>query len=110
MPKVTETEMEIRRKYLKAPTVEEIKSFIKELKVTYSQFEVYYNIPPGTLKQVFIRARKLPVKYWPIIYERIIPTYGLKYTKKQAKIKKIKDTKRVNVKEVPDNVGRLNNL
>lgn len=110
MPKVTETEMEIRRKYLKAPTAQEVKDFLKELDVSYPQFETFYDIPKSLISQVVIGVKPLPVKYWPIIYERIVPTYGVKYTKRQKKIKKNKSTKIATVKEVPDNVGRLNNL
>lgn len=73
------SEIEIRKKYLKAPSYDQIFGFIDELGVSYSQFERYYLIPYGVIRHVKRGVRNLPIKFWPIIYERIVPQYGMKY-------------------------------
>jgi hypothetical protein len=107
-----ETELEIKTKYLKAPSNEEIRGFIKELGVGVIQFERFYNIPKRTLILVLGGHRGLPVKYWPIFYERKVPTYGLNWVKSNKKKVKSNKKKRVtpNVtgKDVQDD--RLNKL
>lgn len=70
---------EIKQKYLKPPTHEQIFGFIKELGVSQTHFELYFQIPYGIIRQVKCGARPLPVTLWPIFYERIVPQYGLKH-------------------------------
>lgn len=73
---LAELARENRKKYLKAPTWEQIESFINELETSVNQFEGFYDIPTNTLNQVKSGARKLPSAYWGIIYAKIKPAYG----------------------------------
>lgn len=65
-----------RTKYLKAPTLEQVESFITKLKVSGAQFERFYGIPDGTIRQIKLNKRSLPAKFWHIIYEQVKPAYG----------------------------------
>lgn len=76
MGRYDELELQNKKTYLKPPTVEQINSFIKELNVTAAQFENFYSIPKGTIKVVRTGFRKLPPRWWNVVYERIVPTYG----------------------------------
>lgn len=107
---MTEIEREIKEKYLKAPTLEEVKEFISYLGVTVAQFEVYYGIPKGVVYLVMFGERNLPVKFWPIIYERIVPTYGLKYTQRVQKAKKSSFTRKLTKEKAQINSKRLSDL
>lgn len=62
--------------YLHPPTVEQIEAFVKKCKVSYYRFESFFGIPKGTIKVVRAGQTPFPAKYWHIIYEEIIPTYG----------------------------------
>lgn len=91
------TDVEIRRRYFKPPTLEEIMDFINEQNVSCAQFERFYRIPKGIMKQVRIGNRDLPVKYWPIIYEKAVPKYGTSFKELNKIIfKKTGVTKKVN--------------
>lgn len=79
---------EIKQKYLKPPSHEEIFSFISELGVTYTQFERYYSIPYSVIRSIKCGNRHLPVKFWPIIYERIVPQYGIKFQRATKNVSK----------------------
>jgi len=68
-----------KSKYLKAPPIELVEAFIKELDVSEAQFERFYSIPQATVSKVRASQRKLPPAYWHIIYEKIRPIYGAKY-------------------------------
>lgn len=106
---MTEVE-EIKKKYLKSPTNDEIRNFIKEVGVGVIQFERFYNIPKRTLVLVLGGHRGLPAKYWPIFYERKIPSYGVgwvKSNKEQTKSKKARGVT-TQVTNIDDN--RLNEL
>jgi hypothetical protein len=71
-PKKDAVAYENERKYLISPSWEKIRSFIKqECKVTYAHFERFFGIPKNTLNLVRAGIRKLPSKYWHIIYEKI---------------------------------------
>jgi hypothetical protein len=109
---MTEVE-EIKKKYLKSPTNDEIRSFIKEVGVGVIQFERFYNIPKRTLILVLGGHRGLPAKYWPIFYERKIPSYGVGWSKSNnndGKPNKVKSVT-VNVTKIKDiNDDRLNKL
>lgn len=87
MCKETISDIEIRLKYLKPPTHEQIFGFIEELGVHTAQFERYYKMPTGILRQVKGGHKPLPVKYWPIFYQRIVPQYGIGY-QQELKFKK----------------------
>lgn len=88
------TNIEIREKYLKPPTHDQIFGFIGELGVSCLQFERYFFIPTGTLRGVSFGNRNLPVKFWPIFYERIVPQYGVKYELAKKEVKNKQKTKR----------------
>ena len=86
--KTTEFEKRIKEKYLKAPSVSEIREYIyDDLGINCAQFERFFDIPETTVKHVLQGRQNLPVKYWPLIYERKVPTYGRKYTKRKEKEK-----------------------
>lgn len=114
MPTVTPLELEIRSKYLKAPSPQEIREFIEKIGVSKSQFERYYDIPSGMMKKCANGHQPLPVKYWPIFYEGKVPSYGLKYTKKIKKQEKKAVLKKVpafNIDPKPViKIKRLNEL
>lgn len=74
---MTEIELHNLRKYLKAPTIEQVSSFIKELGVSDVQFERFYEMKIGTMKKLRSGYRNLPRKFWHFIYEKKVPTYGL---------------------------------
>ena len=65
------------KKYLKAPSIEEISAFIDELGVTDLQFERFYEIPYRTMGKVRNGQVNFPTRYWHFVYEKVIPTYGL---------------------------------
>jgi hypothetical protein len=105
--------LEIRKKYLKPPTPEEMIDFINEVGVGKTQFERFYNIPERTLVQAINGKRNLPVKFWPIFYERKIPAYGiewLKENKDKIKTEEKPITKPVTKKSQSDNIKRLTDL
>lgn len=76
-------------KYLRAPDLEQIMAFVKELKVKARQFERFYGIPDGTIRQIKQGNRELPPKFWHIVYEKIKPTYGVAYYQKPERKKKL---------------------
>lgn len=98
---------ENRKKYLKAPTPEQVKEFVTELQVSSRQFETFYGIPTNTILQVVSGSRNLPAKFWDIIYERKKPAYGVGFlttggvkpavTKIPTKINKIKASPRLDI-------------
>lgn len=100
MPRPTDPlKIENERKYLKSPTFQQVDEFVKELGVTYASFERYFGIAEGTIRKMK-DPRPLPARHWHIIYEKIVPTYGIGfnnpeydpkiYKKKTRKKKKIK--------------------
>jgi len=76
---------ENRAKYLKAPTVAQIKEFIAELGVTTAQFERFYGIPYGTLADVYSGKRDISSKFWHIIFLKKKPTYGVGFNTDKSK-------------------------
>lgn len=74
---------EAQRKYLRPPTVKQIMEFVNECGVTMTAFERYFEFPNGVLRQVKMGNRDLPAKYWSVIYERVIPVYGTKFSKER---------------------------
>ena len=81
-------------KYLKSPTLEQVEEFRLELGITKLQFERYYGMPRRTLNKLITDTGGLPVKFWHIIYEKIVPTYGIGFKgeldrKKKEKAKKV---------------------
>jgi hypothetical protein len=81
--------LENKELYLRAPTWEEIESFVKECKVTIPQFERYFSIPPKTLYEIRYGSRNLPAAYWHVIYEKKIPTYGTSAKHSTRKIESV---------------------
>lgn len=61
---------ENKKKYLHAPTIQQIDEFVKECKVSYYRFELFFGIARGTIKDVRAGKKEFPVKYWHIIFER----------------------------------------
>lgn len=84
---------ENRELYLRAPTWEEIDSFVGDCGVSMLQFERFFSIPKQTLYKVKEGSRELPAAFWHVIYEKKIPVYATQ-TKTQA-INKEKLTKKV---------------
>lgn len=74
--RLTPTVIENRKKYLKPPTKDQVLAFVKELGVSYAQFETFYGIAKGTIGLVSIGERDLPTAYWHIIYTKVKPAYG----------------------------------
>lgn len=70
-----------RRRYLKAPTIEQIDEFRKELCVSERQFERFYSMPRSSIYKIRKGIMSLSAIHWEIIYEKIIPIYGLGYQK-----------------------------
>lgn len=103
--------LKIKEKYLKAPTPQQIIDFVKELGTTYMQFEKFYDMPIGTIRLSANGRRGLPVRFWPIIYEKIVPTYGIKYTKNLIKNENKKSCAKKRTNLIQDiDIKRLNSL
>lgn len=85
MIRMTVVEKEILKKYLKAPPVEMVLAFIEELDVSYAQFERFYGMYEGLIKNMKTGNKQLPIKHWAIIYEKIVPQYGTGYKKASRK-------------------------
>lgn len=60
-----------RNKYLKAPTQSEIELFFKEADIKPRHYEKYMGIRRGTFVDVKRGYRKLPVKFWHLIFNKI---------------------------------------
>lgn len=95
----TEQETLNRKRYLKAPTVEQVNNFIEELGVSALQFERFYGIPDHTIPRIRVGTRDFPRKYWHIIYEKIVPTYGDGYAKAMSLKKKVTKKKKPAIKK-----------
>jgi hypothetical protein len=80
--------------YLKPPTAAQVIEFVDELEVTMTQFERFFGMPYGTIRQAKGDFQPLPAKFWHIVYEKIKPAYGVGYfnpdqtpgKKKKAKV------------------------
>lgn len=104
----SEIEIQNQKKYLKAPTVEEIDAVLKHLGVTAAHFERFFNIYPNCIAQLHMKeranvvreygtyTRRLPLKYWHLIFENLPSKHSqhlrpvTKQKIKRAKKKKIK--------------------
>lgn len=77
------TDLELRnvKKYLKAPTAEQVIEFVEEVGVSDMQFERFYEMAPFTIKKIRCGYRTLPKKYWHFIYEKKVPVYGIGVSK-----------------------------
>ena len=62
--------------YLRPPTQEQIDNFIHECGVSCYRFESFFGMPRGTIKVARTGYMPMPLKYWHIFYEKVIPTYG----------------------------------
>lgn len=78
------------RKYGKPPTIQQINSFVEQVGLSLSRFEKFFAIAPACLRNVRYGTRPLPVKYWHIFYERVIPEVGVGYVKAPKTRKKRK--------------------
>ncbi len=74
---MTFIEKDNRRRYLQAPNIEQIDEFVSMCKVSYYRFEEFFGLPKGTIKVVKTGYMEMPLKYWHIFYEKVIPTYGV---------------------------------
>jgi hypothetical protein len=106
---------EIRTKYLKAPTNEMIFAFVDEMGVSYRQFERFFGLYYGCLKSIKWNVNKeLPVRFWPIFYERMPKSeldriYYKKHVPHETKVKKTKPSaKKEKPKEISPSI--LNKL
>lgn len=102
------------KRYLKAPTVEEIDLVLKHLGVTAAQFERFFNVYTNCIAQLHMGTRanvtndngtyerKLPRKYWHLIFENL-PTnkssHLIAVTHVKPKIKRAKKMKKVKMDE-----------
>lgn len=103
-----------KAKYLKPPSLQQIEAFVADLGVTCTQFEKFFGIATGTIKQIRLYEntepkpqyeRKLPAKFWHIIYEKIVPAYGsgfLEHPDKKIKLPAIN----FKIKEVTKSVTK----
>jgi hypothetical protein len=57
------------KKYLKPPSIELILKVVKSAGVKPAQFEIFFGIAKGTIKQVKIGSRAMPAKHWELFYE-----------------------------------------
>lgn len=89
--------LENEKKYLKPPTLMQIEQFLKELDITTASFERFYGIPLGTIRKIRHgdNGRYLPVKFWHIIYEKIVPAYGSGFLNPDQPRIEIKKTKSI---------------
>jgi len=78
--------VENKTKYAKAPSWETIDSLVKEMGMSYCQFERFYGLPYNHLACVKCGQQKLASAYWHIFYERIKPTYGMGFAEDFYKI------------------------
>lgn len=77
LPKKINRAAKNRTIYLKAPPYDQVIEFIAELGVSQSQFERFFGIAKGTIKQIQVGNCQLPAKHWHIVYEKIKPAYGV---------------------------------
>lgn len=104
---------QIKKTYLKEPSLDDILSFVNLVGVSYAHFEAYYGMAEGTIKNVKYGSKKLAVRYWPIFYERIVPQYGsLNNFKKPIKksVPKLVPNTKTEQSTKKDFHGRLNNI
>lgn len=73
----SQQELSNLKKYLKPPSIIEISEFIRELGISDLQFERYYELPFRTIGKIKNAQQNLPAKFWHLIYEKIVPVYGL---------------------------------
>lgn len=77
-------EIENQKRYLRAPTIEEIDLVLEHLGVSQTHFERFFNIYPNCIAQLHMgdrsnviksngeeHKRKLPLKFWHIIFENL---------------------------------------
>jgi len=57
------------KRWLKAPTIEQIDLVVKASGVSELQFERYYGIYPGCIKKVRFGGYRLPVQHWHLFLE-----------------------------------------
>jgi hypothetical protein len=57
------------KKYLKPPSIQLILKVVKDAGVKATQFELYFGIPKGTIKQIKHGSRSMPVRFWELFYE-----------------------------------------
>lgn len=56
-------------KFLKAPTIEQIEEVVKKAGVSEAQFERFYNIFDGAIRQHRHGHRTIPARYWHLFLE-----------------------------------------
>lgn len=88
--------------YLHPPTVRMLLAWIEELGVSYAQFERFYGFIEGTIKNIKYKGRAIPVKYWPVIYEKTpLSEIDKKFIKKYKEEKIVRCKKVAPKKEQP---------
>jgi hypothetical protein len=80
MPYIATNQIEINRDlYPKAPTIEQIESFLKDIDIKPRTYERMVGMRHGTIADVKCGYRPLPLKWWHLIFERVTPTLGVIY-------------------------------
>ncbi|MBP6477757.1 MAG: hypothetical protein KBA90_13285 [Chitinophagaceae bacterium] len=57
------------RRWLRPPTIEQIEAVVKASGSSELQFERYYGIYTGCIKNIRLGVKKMPVQYWHIFLE-----------------------------------------
>ncbi len=77
MQLVSDQQTELNRNlYAKAPTIEQIESFLKEAEIIPRKYERMVGMRLGTIADVKCGYRPLPLKFWHLVFCKIIPTWG----------------------------------
>lgn len=110
MQLIADNQAELNRKiYGKAPTIQEIESFLTEAGFNYAQYERLVGMREGTIVDAKIDYRPLPAKFWHLIYSRIIPAYGAFCGFKKPKTANRKNSRK-QVYNINQNTGILQKL
>lgn len=75
MPLIADNQVEINlRKFAIPPTPEEINAFFEEIKIKPHRYEKIIGMRRGTFYDARVEYRALPIKYWHLVYNKIIPS------------------------------------
>ncbi len=86
MPLIADNQVEINlKKFAKPPTAEQIDNFLKEIDIKQYRYERIVGMRRGTFHDAKIGYRSLPIKYWHLVYNKIIPTPRKNALKKQQR-------------------------
>lgn len=57
------------RRWLKAPTIEQIDAVVKKSGVSELQFERFHNIYPGVIRNIRWGSKRMPVQHWHLFLD-----------------------------------------